>query len=163
MGIEDLIFRLIGVNRLAVTIEQGKPSQASLEDLQKLLEDSTDSIKAVSGELPYEVYGADGLVEVIEEAIKDRGVTVEVVVGKDADEKSLARLVSVGGLVYQLDGWPPVHFVIVDGEDVRLEEPHIRGAKKRTSYTIDNFKNAKEWELRFEQIKEQAKPWTESC
>lgn len=153
MGIDNLVFRLVGITRRV-----GKPNGNMLVELVKLFSKAESRIKVVSGELPYEVYCNNGLVEVMQQALK-KGCTIEIIAGPSAERESLEFFSSHGISVYVLEEWPSRHFAVVDGKHVRLEEPHQQGAKERVQYIIYNFKDATELENKFDTLRQQARHW----
>lgn len=153
MRIENLFFRLMGVSCHAGKIDDRAGLQA-LQAVIKLLSEARSSIKIVAGESTYEVYTE--FLEVFEQAGDE--CTIEIVAGPEADERSVKALASLKRPVsfYQLDQRPPLHFVVVDKEHVRLEEAHPPGQKERVQYIVYHFEGAERLGRRFDELKEQA-------
>lgn len=149
MGITNFALRLVGISRK----KGGKKYKPQLLDLKELLGKAESSIKIVAGEACYSAYSS--LREELEQAL-ERGCDIEVILWKQANKKSVNALESLGIPVFKLDQRPDQHFVVVDGKDVRLEQPHRQGQEERVQYIIHNFKNAGKLNKRFEELKKQA-------
>jgi len=154
MRIENLVFRLVGVSR-----REAKPDLgcAMYRDMVKLFRKAESSVRIVSGGFPYRLYGSEGIVNALKQAL-DRRCTVEVITGPEASSRSLKLWSSHGASVYVLSEWPSQHFAVIDGKHVRIEDPHSHDEEKRVQYVIDNFKNVGELNRKFEELKKQAKP-----
>lgn len=154
MGIESIVFTLLGISRHA-----GEIDEACRNGVINLLGKAKSGIKIVSGELNYQFYSKDGLLETLMQA-SERGVTIEIIAGPRPNEESLKRLSALRGYVnlYQLSQWPTFHFIMVDNEHVRLEMPHTPGQKEREEYILHNYKDAEVLEKKFDELKKQAKP-----
>ena len=156
MEIGNLFLRLVGISRRSIVINDGDVDKQVLTGLKKLLRKAEKSVKIVSGELPYRVYSQPRLIEVIKDALENKKIGVEVVAGPAADERSVEILSSNGASVYQLDQRPTLHYFVIDGKHVRIEEPHDEHQKYRTFYTVYNFKYARLLEKKFREMKKQA-------
>lgn len=153
MGIENLAFRLVGISR-----QVGNPTtnRAVVSDLERLFGRARSSIRIVSGGFPSRVYCSEEIISVLEQA-PERGCSVEVIVGPEANREGLDVWTAHGVSVYVLDESPTRHFAVVDEKHVRLEEPHARGEEKRVQYIVRNFKNVGKLNRAFEELKRQAK------
>lgn len=156
MRIENLFFRPMGVSCHARKLGS-KASLAGLQAVVKLLSEARSSIKIVTGEARYEVYnGNSKVLEALKQARDE--CTIDILVGPDADAKSLKALASLERpmSLYQLSQWPPLHFIVVDKKHVRLEEAHLPGQKERVQYIIYNFEGAERLDRKFNELTQQA-------
>jgi len=105
---------------------------------KKLFDKAEHSIKIVSGSLDHSFYESFLIVDALKRA-SDRGVEVEIVCGPDVDGETsqLFDLADAGKIkLYQLDRRPSVHFIVVDGKHVRIEEYHTPFQPERRAYIM---------------------------
>ena len=134
--------------------------ERSIEKSQELFERADSTIYIVTGRLDSRFYEADEILKAIDEALRQRDVKIEVLVGPDVDEgtRRIFRLASEGGLsLYQLDHYPKYHFAVVDGRHTRIEEPHGDDLGNEKAYIIFNtISLAKRLEEEFIALRSQA-------
>lgn len=158
MGLESLSFALAGISR-----SEGNPKEnpAMVADTARLFEKARDHIRIVSGGFPFRVYCSERLQNALAQAL-DRGCTVEVIVGPNAEKECVKHWASRGATVHMLDEWPKKHFAVADGTHARLEGAHDEGDEKREQYVVSRYKNAGKLERDFAELRKRAKGWAEA-
>jgi hypothetical protein len=111
---------------------------AELEDkrrkIEKLLLLANEEIKIVAGRLNSRVYGYKAIEKAIEKAL-NKGVNIEIIVDDDDldnNSKEIMKWISENKItLYRLQrGRVSNHFIVVDREHIRIEEPHESETKE---------------------------------
>jgi len=154
MVLENLVLRLAGISH-----HFGEIDEASRRSMINLVRKAKSSIKIVSGELNFDFYSYDGLLDALKEAI-EKGVVVKCIIGPNPNKESFKMLTRLKGCAYfyQLPEWPDFHFTLIDDKHARLEAPHTPGQKVRDEYIIHNFKDVEELKERFDKLEKLAVP-----
>ena len=127
---------------------------------ENVFANSREYIKIVCGRLNSKFYNDERIVEAFKKA-HNNGATIEIICGPEVDPntKAVTQMCKNNIVeVWQSERWPKSHFWIVDGKDVRLEDPHTIEFQKNTHASIlsDAKPIAEDLLKRFENLKREA-------
>lgn len=148
--------RSLGIHYKEGRHEPGKPNKEMIQDLADLLETAEASVHAVSGRLPFFVYGGFGIPDILKRKLASN-VSISIISGNTIDQESKDLLLDLGAHLFQLEYRPRQHFVIVDSKHLRVESAHISEYDFRKQWTIYDHPGLKKYIEMFDDLKRKAK------
>ncbi len=156
---------------------RNKDLESVTHTLKTLFDSARRSIQIVSGRLNPIAYCANDVFEALAGAVR-RGVKGDIIVGEpelgiaailrniDEEEKRslFANWVKQGKITIKHASNPPVqHFIVVDGEHVRIEDPQrrlwgLRISHSHRAHTVFFAEDSGRWVKRFKKLDESAIP-----
>lgn len=119
-----ILVRLFGIGHHTTTVE-GADKATGL-----FLERAKEYVKIIEGEL----IDANPETEQALRHLCERGMKIEIITGPDISEHNKKLLLELGLDLYQLRERPPIHFSILDGKHLKVEEYHVPDQQKRRFY-----------------------------
>jgi len=127
-----------GMRLIDTDVRTDKSSERAIILIASVFSHSKEPIKIVGGQLNSKFYDDERITKAFKKAYNN-GAKIEIICGPEIDPntKSITKLRDENILeVWQGKICPRVHFWIVDGRDVGLEDPHTIGFQKKTHTTI---------------------------
>lgn len=136
-----------------------RQSDVAQEKIASMLRRAKHSVLITSGSLNPKAYNEE--FKILLEAKLNDGVEVEIVCGKTVSEEAkeiFKDLIHFPNLsLFQLDGNPGPHGMLVDDQALRIEKPHATGSKIRENIYIEKPTTAAAvFRTTFERYKERA-------
>jgi len=128
------------------------PDDPTTRDYANLIGKAEVSVLIVSGKLLPSVYASKQFLRSVNEAVR-KGIPVEILVGPGINKETFQEYQNLGVEIQILPKWPGRHFAVVDGNHVRIEEPHPESSNQCSQYIIYHYKYAHKLTKLFHSLK----------